>query len=64
MADSYIGVFEFGSIVHTGNGSFSLGYDAVIVNVVGQQTGLYNIGVLLLLLCRVFRRKESREYGW
>lgn len=44
MADSYIGVFEFGSIVHTGNGSFSLGYDAVIVNVVGQQTRLYNVG--------------------
>lgn len=43
MADSYIGVFEFGAIVHTRNGSFSLGHDAVIVNVVGQQAGLYNV---------------------
>lgn len=41
MADSYVGVFEFGCIVHTGNGSFSLGHDAVIVNVVGQQALLY-----------------------
>lgn len=41
MADSYIGVFEFGSVVHTGNLHLSLGHDAVIVNVVGQQANLY-----------------------
>lgn len=51
MADSYIGVFEFGGIIHTGNCGFSLGHDAVIVNVLGQHAGLCMFGWRIGGLC-------------
>lgn len=40
-ADSYIGVFEFRSIVHTRNRGLSLRHNAIVVDVVGQQTHFY-----------------------